>query len=131
MKRTHRFDGGRDRFHPGIVEHQAVEEGAGNAAGARLGDILGIGGQNAGLFRADGIRHSLQGAVFLGGGGERQRAGGEPSLAADPGHAGRQYRLSLQCFSAVHSWPSGPKNPDVSRFLTRRGRRGRGSPAAA
>ena len=29
---------------------QPVEEGAGHAGGARLGDILGVGGQNAGLL---------------------------------------------------------------------------------
>ena len=33
-----------DRLDPRGIEREAVEEGAGHAGGARLGDILGIGG---------------------------------------------------------------------------------------
>ena len=40
---------GRHGLDPGLVEGQPVEEGVGRAAGARLGDILGIGGQDARL----------------------------------------------------------------------------------
>ena len=113
----------------GAVEHQPVEEGAGNAGGARLGDILGVCGQNPGLFRAYGIRHSLQGAVFLGGGGERQRAGGEPSLAADAAHQGGNIPCPFNAFQrCTHGrWPK----LDVRQVPNTSGSPGRGSPAWA
>ena len=98
LERAHRVDGGGDGLHPRGIERKPVEEGAGHAGGARLGDILGIGGQNAGYLRADGAGHELQGAVFLGGGGERQRAGGRPGLAADLAHGGGDIACPFNAF---------------------------------
>ena len=82
---------------PGI-ERQAVEKGAGHAGGARFGDILGIGGQNAGSLRPDGGGHALQRAVLLRGRGERQHPGGGAAAPADFAHRGGDIARSLDAF---------------------------------
>ena len=119
LERTHRVDGGGDRLHPRRIERQPVEEGAGHAGGARLGDIFGIGGQNAGYLPPDGAGHELQGAVFLGGGGERQRAGGQPGQAGHLAHAGGDIPCPFNAFQRC----AHPERPDKTRsgwFLSRR-----------
>ncbi len=62
-----------------IVQHQAIHEGGGRPAGARLGDVLGVGGEDGGASRLHRGRH----------GGERTRlVGGPLGAAPDIAHHG-------------------------------------------
>ena len=69
-----------------LVEDEAVEEGRRLAGGARLRDVLRVGGEDARRGAAERGRHGAQGAVLLRGGGERQSAGGGTGRAAQLAH---------------------------------------------
>ena len=60
---------GRDalshRLDPGLCQRQAVDEGAGDAGGAGLRHVLGIGRQDRRRIGADGALHRRQRAVLL------------------------------------------------------------------
>ena len=86
LEAGHHLDAGRHGLDPGVIERQPVEEGGGGAAGARLGHVLGIGGQNGRLAGPDRRRHGLERMVFLPGGRERQHARGRARGPADIGH---------------------------------------------
>ena len=70
------------------VERQPVEERCGRAGGLRLGDVLRIGGEDAGFAGADRLRHRVERRVALRGRRERQRARRATRAAADVGHRG-------------------------------------------
>ena len=98
LERAHCVNGFGNRLYPLSVERQPVEEGTGNAGPACLGDIISIGGQNAGFLPADGVGHEFQGAVFLGAGGERQGARGRPGPSADLAHGGGDIACPFDAF---------------------------------
>jgi hypothetical protein len=92
FKRAHRLDGFGNAFDAGVVQHQAVEHGAGQAGGFGRGEVFGIGGENPGFLRADRGGHQIQRPVFLGGRRQGQNTGGGARGAADPGHGLRHGR---------------------------------------
>ncbi len=119
------LDAGGHRLHAGLVERQPVEHGPGQAAGARLGDILGIGGQDRRLGPPNGRRHGLKRLILLVRRRERQHPGGRTGTAADLGHGGGDIAGSLDAFQRRGHGRKRPVSPIISVvFLSRRGRGG-------
>ena len=78
-----------------LRQRQPVDESRACAAGARLGDILGIGGENRGRIGADGALHRIERAIFLLGRRQRQHPRGVARLRGKLGHQGRQIGVSV------------------------------------
>ena len=85
-ERAHGLDAGGDTFDLGGVEREAVEQRTGHAVALGLGNVLGVGGENLGLLRADRRRHGVERTVFLRCRRLRQNLGGGARAAADLGH---------------------------------------------
>ena len=111
----HRLDTVGHRRNARLVEHEAVEEGRRLAGGARLRDVLRIGGEDARRGAAEFGRHGAQGAVLLRGGGKRQSAGGRtgraPQLAHRPGD------LVIDAAPVVRRWQSSGCPATVTPFF--------------
>ena len=85
-------------FHARWIKREPVEKCSGDPGGARLGDVLSVGGQNRGNLRPDRGGHELEGAVLLLGRGQRQHLGGRARTAADLAHGGGNIARSLNAF---------------------------------
>ena len=71
-----------------VVEREAVEERRVGAVALRLGQVLGIGGEDVGLAAADGLGDGGERLVLLRGRRERQHARGLARPLPDLGHHG-------------------------------------------
>ena len=80
------LDGGGDRLDPAAIQHEPVEERPRLASALRLGDVVGVGGENGRRRRADGSRHGAQGGVLLALGRKGETVGSGPGATAELGH---------------------------------------------
>ena len=98
LERAHDIDALGDRVHTTGIKRKPVEKCPGQARGARLGDVFGIGCQNGGGLGADGGRHQLQGPVFLLGRGKREDPGGRAGATSYLVHGGGDIAGALDAF---------------------------------
>ena len=75
LERPDNVDTRRDGLDPPGVEREAVEKRSRDPGSPRFGDILGVGGENRGSWRAYGRSHALQRAILLLGRGKREHHG--------------------------------------------------------
>ncbi len=85
----------RHRVDARWCQRQAVDEGRRRAAGAHLGDILGIGGENGRRVGADRALHRLQRPVLLLRRGKRQHPCGSACAGSEFGHQSRQIGVAV------------------------------------
>ena len=87
-----------NRLDARLVKREPVEKRSRDPSGARLGDIVSVGGQNRGNLGPDRCSHKLEGAVLLLGRGQRQHLGSRARTAADLAHGGGNIARSLNAF---------------------------------
>ena len=89
-----------------VIEREAVEKGRCGAGRLGFGQVLGVGGENGGLARADRRRHRRERGVLLRRGCERKRARGGLRAAADvmhqAGNVGALDRLEWSRHDEIH-----------------------------
>ena len=123
---AHRVRQGRHIFHTarhglnaGSVQRQAVNEGAGGAAGNRLGHIQRIGSQNIGGAAAHIRRSGHKGGALGLCGGQRQCAGGFAGKLAQSDHV-RHASYPARTISSrwiISARPGAPSSASISPDL--------------
>jgi hypothetical protein len=99
--RSHDIETIRHRLDARLRQCEPVDKGAAHAAGFRLSDIFGIGGQNLIRMGADGGRHGGQRCVLLLARGQRQHARrGAPAPSSVISRV-RSRRPSLSCYRGL------------------------------
>jgi len=92
---AHRFDPGGHGLHPGIVERQPVEKGAGQPAAARLAEVFGVGGQNLGLCARTAAAMRSRARSFCSGAASASVRAAARALRPDRGHCAGQIAATL------------------------------------
>ena len=84
-------------------QRQAIDEGRRRAAGADLGDILGIGGEDRRRMGADRARDGVERLVLLLRRGKRQHPCGSAGAGSEFGHQSGQIGVAVDVPSAARS----------------------------
>ena len=95
LERPHHIDAFCNGFHARWIKREPVEKCSRDSGGARLGDVLSVGGQNWGNLCPDRGGHELKGAIFLLSRSQRQHPGGRAGTATDLAHGGGNVAGSL------------------------------------
>ena len=128
LERRNRIDCRGDRLDALGIECEPVEKSAGHAGGARLGDILGIGGEDARRLSPHRLCHGRERPIFLSCWGERQSAGSGSRRLTDFTHESGDFACPINTFQRCTHRGKACQNPTLGVVPTtsdgvRRGRR--------